>query len=167
MAFTAPRTWQVGDEATAALLNGISSQISQLQAALTTQTYTPTLTASTTNPTLYAAGGLYIKAGNLVWYWFNINISSGSAGSGYYQVSLPVAADSSITNQSFTPSGTGFVTSSGFSAVLGQWDVYTATTAILRVPSATTTIENVTSAAPLSLSSGGVIGGTIIYPSAS
>ena len=33
MAFTTPRTWQVGDEATAAFLNGISSQIGQLQHA--------------------------------------------------------------------------------------------------------------------------------------
>lgn len=35
MSFATPRTWQVGDEVTAALLNGISTQISQLQAFLT------------------------------------------------------------------------------------------------------------------------------------
>lgn len=166
MAFSVPRAWNVGDEVTAALLNGISSQITQLQNALQVEnSYNPVLTASTTNPSGYSSSAMYIRAGSLVLYWFYINLGS-SVGSGYYQVSLPVAASSTIDNVGFTPSGMGYVSTSGFTATLGQWDIYTTGTAILRVATSPTAIENVTNSSPLALASGSTLGGTIIYPSA-
>ena len=62
MTFTTPRTWQVGDEVTAALLNGISGQISQLQAALTPSANIPITInspyAGSGSPYLVVIGGV-------------------------------------------------------------------------------------------------------------
>jgi hypothetical protein len=63
--------------------------------------FTPTLTASVTDPTLGTGGtitGRYIKLGKLVMCWVEINFgtSGTNAGSGTYRVSLPVAASSAM-----------------------------------------------------------------------
>lgn len=61
--------------------------------------YTPLLTASTTNPTLGTgslATGAYALWGDAVYYLFRFRFGTGAAaGSGTYRVSLPVAAVSS------------------------------------------------------------------------
>lgn len=60
--------------------------------------YTPTLTASTTDPTLgsgSSAVGSYVQMGRLVTYraWVSFGTSGTAAGSGGYRVSLPVPAE--------------------------------------------------------------------------
>jgi len=61
------------------------------------ETYTPTLTASTTNPTLgtgSSASGKYGRVNKLVYGQGQINFGSAGvvAGSGFYFVSLPITA---------------------------------------------------------------------------
>jgi hypothetical protein len=73
------------------------------------QTYTPALTAPTTNPTLGSGSsvvGRYVRGGRMVTVWVRIGFGSSgvSAGSGQYTVSLPVAA-STITASSSNGSG--------------------------------------------------------------
>lgn len=63
--------------------------------------YTPTLTASTTNPTLgtgSTASGAYCQIGKVVHYRARIifGTSGVAAGSGFYYVSLPVASTGSL-----------------------------------------------------------------------
>ena len=64
------------------------------------ETYTPTLTASVTNPTLgtgFFASGRYGQVNKIVSGQGQINFGTSgvSAGSGYYYVSLPITAQSS------------------------------------------------------------------------
>ena len=61
------------------------------------RSWTPTLTASTTNPTLGAnstAAGIYVKVGRLIVAQFAIQFgtSGTNAGSGFYRINLPVTA---------------------------------------------------------------------------
>lgn len=61
--------------------------------------YTPTLTATTTNPTLGTSGtnsGRYMQIGKMVYFWLETywGTTAGTAGSGTYQWSLPVTARS-------------------------------------------------------------------------
>lgn len=60
--------------------------------------FTPTLTATTTNPTLGTGGaatGVYVDLGPFVLGWGNILFGSAStsAGSGNYRIALPIAAN--------------------------------------------------------------------------
>lgn len=69
----------------------------------TSSSYTPTLTASTTNPTLGSGStstGVYFQINDLVMFQFVIAFGSSgeSAGSGNYLLALPVSA-SAITGQ--------------------------------------------------------------------
>lgn len=71
-------------------------------AGFTYSAYTPTLTATTTNPTLGSGAtqtGRYFQSGDWVHVEGLIRFGSSgtNAGSGVYLVSLPVAADTSIT----------------------------------------------------------------------
>lgn len=61
-------------------------------------TYTPALTAVTTNPTNFTASGYFVRLWpNLVLVWVNIFMESGyTRGSGNYEISLPVALHSAI-----------------------------------------------------------------------
>lgn len=69
------------------------------------QTYTPTLTAVTTNPTLGSGStstGRWIRVGKLVIAIFTIEFGTGmNAGSGAYHVALPTAAGSTFDNTGF------------------------------------------------------------------
>lgn len=61
------------------------------------QTYTPELTATTTNPTLGTGGvqlGWWTQANRIVAFWGRIRFgtSGTNPGSGFYRVSLPTAA---------------------------------------------------------------------------
>ena len=75
-------------------------------------TYTPTLTAATTNPTLGAgayATGRYTQVGRLVIGKCKIQFGTGyNAGSGAYWVSLPVTARAVIAGEAGT-AGYGFL----------------------------------------------------------
>ena len=67
------------------------------------RSWTPSLTASTTNPTLGTASraeGIYVKLGRLVVANFVIQFgtSGTNAGSGFYRINLPVAAAQQLTN---------------------------------------------------------------------
>ena len=80
-----------GQVLTAATLNTIGAEW---------ETYTPALTASTTNPTLgtgSSVSGRYGQVNKIVCGQGQINFGSAgvAAGSGYYYVSLPIAAQSS------------------------------------------------------------------------
>ena len=96
MAWTSPRTWVAGETVTAAELNThVRDNLKVIGDAWTT--YTPTLTASTTDPTLgsgSSATGAYIAAGKLIIGRARIvfGASGTAAGTGNYFVSIPVTA---------------------------------------------------------------------------
>lgn len=102
MSWTAPRTWVTGEVVTAAEMNThVRDNLSAVfPASATYSTYTPALTASTTNPTLGSgstATGRYLQIGSKVHYHGAIIFGTGSAsGSGTYQVSLPLTMSSSV-----------------------------------------------------------------------
>ena len=60
-------------------------------------TYTPALSSTGTTPTMGSGAvndGLYTQQNNIAEVWFDIAFGSGmAAGTGYYQVSLPVNID--------------------------------------------------------------------------
>ena len=91
---TTPRTWLAGEIVTAAELNAeVRDAIAGIQAAWAT--YTPAVTASTTNPTMGTTGliqtGDYNRIGKTILGRFNITFGTGmTAGSGTYNISLPV-----------------------------------------------------------------------------
>jgi len=92
--WTAPRTWVAGEVVTAAIMN---THIRDNQKALSDAwaSYSPTWTASTTNPTLGNGGliGTYLNAGKLVMYRIRVAFgSTTTVGSGTYTWTLPVAA---------------------------------------------------------------------------
>jgi hypothetical protein len=90
----APRTWVVGETVSAAIMNQeIRDQFNSMLAAWAT--YTPTWTASTTNPVLGngTIAGRYMKIGRTV--VCHINLVTGSTttyGAGNYSFSLPAQA---------------------------------------------------------------------------
>lgn len=91
---------------TAAQLNGIGEWTS----------YTPILTATTTNPTLGTGSssvGSYARIQNFIFYRFVITFGTSgvNAGVGTYRISLPVAA-SGTTNFTENPLGTTLFTDS-------------------------------------------------------
>jgi len=65
------------------------------------QTYTPALTASTTNPTMGSSPtlvGRYQRHGGMMHAWGRIAFGTGmTAGSGVYNVSIPAAAEGSVS----------------------------------------------------------------------
>jgi hypothetical protein len=91
-----PRTWLAGEVVTGAEMNSeIRDPWSSIQSAWTA--YTPVLTAPTTNPTLGTGAtslGTYMQIGKLIIGSFDISFGTSGfvAGSGVYEVSLPVAA---------------------------------------------------------------------------
>ncbi len=102
---TLPTTWSDSSPRPTNLknaVNDIADAVNKLAAVgyAGWTSYTPTLTAATTNPTLGAASagavqfGRYCKVGRLVVAQFGIRFatSGASAGSGAYTVSLPVTA---------------------------------------------------------------------------
>ena len=72
------------------------------------QTYTPTLTASTTNPTGWTQTGRYTRIGDTIVASFKLTAGGGmTAGSGVYYVALPATADTTVgTNMAL---GTAYV----------------------------------------------------------
>lgn len=106
------------------------------QGAAPWQAYTPTLTASTTDPTLGTGSsriGRYRRVGRALQVYGSIQFgtSGAAAGSGTYRVGLPFAV-SNDTGSAYTPFGTavgrdnsGSVSSVGVLQVLADGDTYT------------------------------------------
>jgi hypothetical protein len=103
MAWTAPRTWVDGETVTASIMNAhVRDNLLAIGDAWLTD-WTPTLTGSTTDPTLgtgASAVGRYTAAGKIVQgIGYILWGSSGvNAGSGTYSISLPVAANTTVPN---------------------------------------------------------------------
>ena len=92
-----PRTWVAGEVPTAANFNTDVRDFGRAFADAWTS-YTPTLTASTTNPTNWTQTGYYMRAGKLVICKFILTAgASVTAGSGTYRVALPVNASTTIS----------------------------------------------------------------------
>lgn len=131
--------------------------------------FTPTLTASTTNPTLGTGSGAvggYSIWGKTVFYRFNIQFgtSGTNAGSGTYRISVPVNS-----NQPSSPQGSIFLfdSSTGNGLVAGTMFVETSATWIdIFYQSGTTTYAQVGSAGPWAWAASDQIRGTIIYEAA-
>ena len=109
---TSPRTWSVGETVTAANLN---AQLRDMQNAFGAWTsYTPSWTASTTNPVIGNGTivGAYTQVQKTVWYRAQITMGSTTTyGSGVYSLSLPVTHGTS-SNQ--IVEAVAFDTSTGF-----------------------------------------------------
>jgi len=90
---TTPRTWVAGEVPTATHFNENVRDFGRAFSDAWTS-YTPTLTASTTNPTNWTQTGYYMQAGKLVIAKFKLTAgASMTAGSGTYYIALPVTAN--------------------------------------------------------------------------
>ena len=88
-----PRTWVAGEVPTATHFNDNLRDFARGFTDAWTS-YTPTLTASTTNPTNWTQTGYYMQVGKLVIAKFDLLAgASMTPGSGFYRVALPVAAN--------------------------------------------------------------------------
>jgi len=95
---TTPRTWVAGEVPTATHFNENVRDLGRAFADAWTS-YTPTLTASTTNPTNWTQTGYYMQAGKLV--HVKVALTAGAsmtAGSGTYRIALPVNANTTLTD---------------------------------------------------------------------
>lgn len=123
MAWTAPRTWVAGEVVTAALLNThLRDNLLAIGDGVWTA-YTPTLTATTTSPTLgsgSSALGRYARLGNTVKYDYKITFGTSGvvAGSGTYLISLPIAPSTAWSNRFV---GTGFCIDTSASGMSPVW----------------------------------------------
>ena len=119
---TTPRTWSVGETVTAANMN---AQLRDFQSAFGAwATYTPSWTASTTNPTNVTVVGAYMQVGKTVKFRASgTAAASFTAGSGAYAVAIPAAATSSAnqivpgrvldSSTGFYYRGVGYIAASG------------------------------------------------------
>ena len=93
---TTPRTWVAGEVPTATHFNENVRDFGRAFSDAWTS-YTPTLTASTTNPTNWTQSGYYMRAGKLVICRFLLVAgASVTAGTGTYRIALPVNANTTI-----------------------------------------------------------------------
>lgn len=91
-----PRTWVAGEVPTATHFNDNLRDFARGFTDAWTS-YTPTLTASTTNPTNWTQTGYYCRVGKLVIAKFKITASATrTVGSGTYYIALPVNANTNI-----------------------------------------------------------------------
>ncbi len=153
-----PFPFSVGAVLTADQMNGIGEWTD----------YTPTWTATTTNPTIGNGTivGRYSRIQNLILVQFNITFGSTTAkGSGQYRISVPVTAAATLSP--YAVLGSGYLLDASAASV---W-----TTAIL-VPNSATTIVgmkitgvgygDVTDTNPFTFTIGDEINGTFFYKAA-
>ena len=96
---TTPRTWVAGEVPTATHFNENVRDLGRAFADAWTS-YTPTLTASTTNPTNWTQTGYYVRAGKLVIAKFTVQAGgSMTAGSGTYRIALPANGNTTLGSQ--------------------------------------------------------------------
>jgi len=130
--------------------------------------FTPTLTASTTNPNQGTTGvkeGMYLRIGDMVHYYFNLSFGGTgiNAGSGIYRISLPINADQ----------GTAYLGAEGAcqlydsSALAFKLGVPAAATATyIQIVPESGSLLGVQNNAPWTWASGDIIRGFIIYQAA-
>ena len=157
-----PRTWVAGEVPTATHFNENVRDFGRAFADAWTS-YTPTLTASTTNPTNWTQTGYFMQAGKLVIAKFQV-LAGGSMtkGSGTYRVALPVNA----VPQSNIPVGQVYLSSAGANYYLAHAAIPAAGYAEVVYPSGVGTIGQVTHAAPWTWAAGMSISATIVYEAA-
>lgn len=133
------------------------------------QTYTPALTAASSNPTLGSgstAQGLWTQQGGIAMVWWDIGFGSSGvgAGSGIYRVSLPVdIAPGALARISV---GSGVALDSSVATDLGS-SVFTCRMAAGlpdRVVMAVEESTLVTAAAPFAWAAGDSLTGFCAYP---
>lgn len=153
-----PFPFTSGQVLTAAQMNGIGEWTD----------YTPTWTATTTNPAIGNGTivGRYARIQNLVMVQFNITFNTTTTkGSGQYRISLPVTAAATLSP--YAVLGSGYLLDASAASV---W-----TTAIL-VPNSSTTIVgmkitgagygDVTDTNPFTFTNGDEINGSFFYKAA-
>ena len=165
---TTVKDWTAGEELTAAALDAQLRDFAGSFGAF--GSFTPTLTASTTNPTLgtgSTSSGRYGQTQKTVRGYFDITFgtSGTAAGSGTYNIALPVSASSNYNGQSigratlFDSSGSSY----------GIIDIIpTGATAVLRYAATWPfgTLTSVTHAAPWAWSASDYIRGSFMYEAA-
>ena len=93
-----PRTWVAGEVPTATHFNDNLRDFARGFTDAWTS-YTPTLTASTTNPTNWTQTGYYARVGKLVIAKGTLTAGGAmTAGSGTYRIALPVNARTALGN---------------------------------------------------------------------
>ena len=93
-----PRTWVAGEVPTATHFNDNLRDFARGFTDAWTS-YTPTLTASTTNPTNWTQTGYYARVGKLVIAKGTLTAGGAmTAGSGTYRIALPVNAQTALGN---------------------------------------------------------------------
>lgn len=128
--------------------------------------FTPTLTASTTNPTLGTGSnrlGYYTQIGKLVIYAFEVRFGSSgtNAGSGTYRISLPVTAKA---DPLYARMGSlTYSDASAFTARLGVAIIADPSFVELNFDGGTFYVAN---SAPFTWSNNDAIRGTLIYEAA-
>ena len=132
--------------------------------------YTPVLTAASTNPVLGAGAvqsGRFIQVGKLVTYWFQITFGTTgqAAGSGIYSIALPAAAVAPIT-QGIAAGAIRLYDSSTGNVHIGARAAVNSTTTLGIQYSAAGIIANVGNAAPWVWAAGDIIDGFITYEAA-
>ena len=157
-------------------LDGVTSAIqTQLSGKGTISTngawtsWTPALTASTTNPTLGTGSttvGEYLQIGKLVFATFTIAFGSSgvNAGSGDYRISLPIAANTNARNLG----GTLSINDNSTNIVRIACPLFyvNSTTISLRIDSTVTGGYTVTHAVPWAWAALDGLWGTITYEAA-
>jgi hypothetical protein len=134
--------------------------------------YTPVLTASTTNPTLgtgSSATGAYARVQNLIIYNFLIlfGTSGVNAGVGNYSVSLPVTANAVGAFYGATNGQTTFFDNSANSLYnANAWIGTTTTLSILFQTTFNGPVANLAAANPVIPAANDAISGLIIYRAA-
>jgi hypothetical protein len=173
MAFITPGTVVAGDVLTAARYNqdvvANGTELAPFFGAW--ESYTPVLTAATTNPTLGTGSNStarYLKVGRLVIYTFSITFgtSGTAAGSGEYRVSLPFGrASSSSPPADFPPGMVRLFDSSASATAIVPARMIATTNFIMQYPSTwpATGTSTVNQAAPWAWDASDSIRGQIIY----
>ena len=157
-----PFPFVAGEVLTAADMNGIGEWTS----------YTPVLTATTTNPTLgtgSSATGAYARVQNLIVYNFLITFGTSGvvAGVGDYKVSLPVTANATSAFYQASNGQTSFFDNSANVVYFGNaWLGTTTTLSLLYATGFNSTLNTVSATAPAIPAASDAISGLIIYRAA-
>jgi len=160
-----PRTWVVGEVVSAALMNQeIRDQFTSMFAAWTV--YTPTWTASTTNPTLGngTITGRYMKVGRAVTAEYILTTGSTTTyGSGVYSIGLPVAAASGGLDAF---GATRLIASATYIGICHLSSGGNSVVSLFPGSATPATGANMTPTAPATLAAGHILRGSITYESA-
>jgi hypothetical protein len=162
----APRTWVVGEVVSAALMNQeLRDQFNSFFGAWSS--YTPTWTASTTNPVLGNGTivGRYIKVGRMVFGHINLIMGSTTTyGSGSYNWTLPATAANAGANFIGTCQFLGTDRWPGTAVLAGN---ATTLSAFFNITNTNTRVDFMNATRPETIASGHQVRITFFYESAS